>query len=114
MEKSQREMEERLRSQVEKELREKLEREAQEKESREREQRERDEKVKALMKQEEDERRHYEEEKNRQKAEVSLQDEIFNRMERLRGEKEKNRCTNRRPEPPTDQPIPVDSFAPLA
>ena len=89
MEKSQKELEGRLRDQVEREFREKLEKEAAEKEQREREQRERDEKVKALMKQEDDERRRYEEEKNQKKAEDSLQNEIFSRMERLRGEKEK-------------------------
>ncbi len=97
MEKAQRELEERLRLQVEKELREKLERETQEREAREREQRERDEKVKALMLQQEEERQRYEaekaqqleEDKKRQKADASLQDEILKRMERLRGEKEK-------------------------
>ena len=89
MEKAQKELEGRLRDQVEKEFREKLEREAAEKEKREHEQRERDEKVKALMKQEDDERRRYEDEKTQKKAEDSLQNEIFSRMERLRGEKEK-------------------------
>lgn len=104
MERSQKELEERLRSQLEKELRDKIERETRDKETREREQRERDQKVKDLMRQEEEERRRYEEEKNRQKAEASLQDEIFSRMERLRSEKEREPQAPPAPQSPTQAP----------
>jgi len=105
LEKAQRELEQKVREQVETEIKDRAEREAREREK----QAEREAKVQELLKKEQEERRRYEEEKKVQaNAQVRVNREITDGLERLRREKEKESSS------PSFYPAAVRKTAPVS